>query len=118
MLTSGDCAYSYQLELTKSGPEGILFEDTKRATSKKNADGIDFSGLFKTVKRQQSQTEQRAIETKRDAAFELIREYVENPPEDEAAVGEISLAARLGDMDPVDQFTVDQWLKLVDVSDA
>lgn len=107
-------SYSYQLQLTKTGPEGILFQDAKRATSKKNAGDIDFSGLFKAIREHMTQKERRAVEANRDAAFSLIRGYVENPPECEGDVGRIALAARLVQMDP-DPFTVKQWLQFVDV---
>lgn len=63
--------YSYELCLIKqTGAEP--FEERKRVTVKKNAEGIDFSGLFETV-----QTQMKEIP--RERAFASLMEYLGDP---------------------------------------
>ncbi|QYF91078.1 hypothetical protein [Arthrobacter sp. PAMC25284] len=63
--------YSYELCLDKR-MEGGSFEERKRVTVKKNAQGIDFSGLFKAVQDQISS----AV---RERAFNAVVQYLSNP---------------------------------------
>lgn len=63
--------YSYELCLTKE-TTGDPFVERKRVTAKKNAEGIDFKGLFETV-----QLEIEGII--RDRAFAGVMEYLADP---------------------------------------
>lgn len=63
--------YSYELRLIKQ-TEGEPFEERKRVTLKKNADGVNFSGLFEAAKKQ--------IEVLvRERAFTALMEYLADP---------------------------------------
>ncbi|MFJ5693309.1 hypothetical protein ACIP9X_05585 [Arthrobacter sp. NPDC093125] len=76
--------YSYELCLTKQTAGGP-FEERRRVTTKKSAEGIDFSGLFKAVQRQ-------VLDITRERAFGAVLEALANPPladsEEEAAIYE------------------------------
>jgi hypothetical protein len=63
--------YSYELCLVKQ-TEGEPFEERKRVTLKKNAEGISFSGLFEAAKKQ--------VEVLvRERAFTALMEYLADP---------------------------------------
>lgn len=63
--------YSYELCLIKQ-TAGEPFEERKRVTLKKNAEGIDFSGLFEAAKKQTS-------DLPRERAFAAVMEYLADP---------------------------------------
>ncbi|MFF2031123.1 hypothetical protein [Arthrobacter sp. NPDC058192] len=63
--------YSYELCLIKE-TTGEPFEERKRATTKKNADGVNFSGLFEAA-----QLQIKALT--RDRAFAAVMEYLADP---------------------------------------
>lgn len=64
--------YSYELCLTKQ-TAGEPFEERKRVTTKKGAEGIEFSGLFKTAQSQ-------VADVIRERACDAIMESLANPP--------------------------------------
>lgn len=63
--------YSYELCLTKR-IEGGSFEERKRVTTKKNAQGIDFSGLFKA-------TQDQIFSDLRERAFNAVVQHLSDP---------------------------------------
>ncbi|MET4135378.1 hypothetical protein [Pseudarthrobacter sp. PvP090] len=83
--------YSYELCLIKQ-TTGEPFEERKRATTKKNSDGVNFSGLFEAT-----QLQIKAIA--RDRAFTAVMEYLADPT--------------VEDLEKQDEFR-DQWGALGD----
>ncbi len=63
--------YSYELCLIKE-TAGEPFEERKRVTAKKNAEGINFDGLFVTAKKQ-------IDDIPRERAFTALMEYLAHP---------------------------------------
>jgi hypothetical protein len=63
--------YSYELCLIKK-TSGEPFEERKRVTVKKNAEGVNFSGLFKAAKKQ-------IEDLTRERAFAAVMEYLADP---------------------------------------
>lgn len=63
--------YSYELCLIKQ-TAGEPFEERKRVTVKKNAEGINFSGLFEAAKKQ-------IRDLPRERAFAAVMEYLTDP---------------------------------------
>lgn len=74
--------YSYEMFLTKQ-TAGEPFEERKRATTKRSAEGIDFKGLFDAAKEQVNNTV-------REQAFNAVLDFLDNPtvldPETEEVV--------------------------------
>lgn len=79
--------YSYELHLVKQ-TAGEPFEERKRVTVKKNAEGINFSGLFEAV-----QTQITALT--RDRACAAVLEYLADPTVEDPETQE-DLCARWG----------------------
>lgn len=63
--------YSYELHLTKQ-TLGEPFEERKRVTLRKNAESINFSGLFETAREQ-------VAAVPRDRVFDILTEYLADP---------------------------------------
>lgn len=69
--------YSYQLELAIRGLDEVIFEDRRRVTTKKTAEGIDFAGLFKAIQRQLKETEARTRRENATRAWTLVMERLD-----------------------------------------
>lgn len=67
--------YSYELLVIKE-TSGEPFIDRKRVTVKKNAEGINFNGLFETAKKQ-------IEDLTRERAFAALMDYLANPTADD-----------------------------------
>lgn len=81
--------YSYELHLTKQ-TVGESFEERKRVTLRKNAEGINFNGLFKAARGQ-------VAAVPRDRAFAILKEYLADP--------------KVLDQEKQEEF-LEQWAKL------
>lgn len=104
--------YSYQLDLVKQGPSEVAFEATKRATTKKNSEGVDFAGLFKAAQRHVLLAAEQAAKANRDMGFSFLMEYVKAFG-DEATQAAMAGLHRLAELEPIADFSTEQWLHFI-----
>lgn len=103
--------YSYELFLTKQ-TAGEPFEERKRVTTKRNAAGIDFKGLFKAAQNQVS-------EMIREHAFKAVLDFLDNPtvvdPDTQEVVFPENQMERSAHLEAMDSgwFTYDQDEKIL-----